>query len=63
MVQTPEKRIYLQYQAMRHTHWCNFQGIGQFRLRLARQWKRSCQEIKAIVARKGEPERLDHGPR
>jgi hypothetical protein len=56
MSQTPEKRIYLQYQAMRRRRWSDFRGISQYRLRLARQWKRSCQEIKAIVARKGEPE-------
>lgn len=56
MGQTPEKRIYLQYQARRRGEFVHDYGIGTLRLNLARQWKRSCQEIKAIVARKGEPE-------
>lgn len=56
MGQTSEKRIYLQYQARRRGEFVYNYGIGALRLSLARQWKRSCQEIRAIVARKGEPE-------
>ena len=55
MGQTPEKRIFLQYQANRRSSYVYDYGIGALRLRLARQWKRSCQEIKAIIARNPEP--------
>jgi hypothetical protein len=55
MGQTPEKRIYLEYRARRHGEFVHDYGIGALRLSLARKWKRSCQEIRAIIARKGEP--------
>jgi hypothetical protein len=54
--QTPEKRIYLHYLSYRRRTRCwggHWNGIGGLRLRLARQWKRPCQEIKAIIASKG----------
>lgn len=54
-MQTPERRIYLQYRALRRSHFTYEYGVGRLWLALARQWERPVQEIKAIVRRKGLP--------